>query len=43
MKIQNIQFPSSKEIVRAIKSAQNGEELTDREIWILSELGGGFE
>ncbi len=40
---QNIDFPSKGEVIRAIRAAENGAELTDRELWILSELEGDFE
>jgi len=40
MKIENIQLPSRREIVNAMLSYAQGEELTDRELWILQEFGG---
>ncbi|MEK6957633.1 MAG: hypothetical protein AABW99_01485 [archaeon] len=39
----SIQSPNRGEIVRAIEAIENGEELTDRELWILEGLGGDFE
>ncbi|HLC92527.1 MAG TPA: hypothetical protein VJH23_02360 [archaeon] len=38
-----IQFPSKEEFRSAMRSAYNEEELTDRELWILSEFGGDLE
>jgi len=38
-----IQFPTKKELIDAINSADNEDELTDRELWILSEFGGDLE
>ena len=38
--IENIQSPSRREILNAMLSYENGEELTDRELWILEEFGG---
>ena len=40
MKIENIQLPSRMEILNAMLSFEYGEELTDRELWILQEFGG---
>ncbi len=39
----SIQSPSRGEIIRAIAAIENGEELTDRELWILEGFGGDFE
>lgn len=39
----NFEFPTREEIILALRAAENGDELTDRELWILSECGGGFE
>ncbi len=40
MKIENIQLPSRREMLNAMLSYEQGEELTDRELWILEEFGG---
>ncbi len=43
MKIQNILLPTREEIISSLRLAQaNPEELSDRELWILEELGGDF-
>ena len=43
MNIQKIRFPSAEEIISVLNSAENDEELTDRDLWILQEFGGDFE
>ncbi len=43
MVFPTIQAPSRGEIIRALKASGVGEELTDRELWILEELGGDSE
>ena len=37
-----IQIPRNEEVILALKAAKTGEELTDRELWIVSEFGGDF-
>ncbi len=41
MKNHKIQLPAAEEIIEAVLSADNDKELTDRELWILQEFGGG--
>ena len=43
MNTQKIQIPSAEEIISAMQSAENGNELTDRQLWILSEFGGDVD
>ncbi len=35
----SIRNPTREEIIEALLRYQNGEELTDRELWILEEYG----
>ena len=43
MNFQNFQFPTREEIRMAEELARtNPENLTDRELWILKEVGGDF-
>jgi len=41
--LMKIQFPKREEIISAFRASENGDELTDRELWILSACGGDSE
>ncbi|MBI4210651.1 MAG: hypothetical protein HY544_04060 [Candidatus Diapherotrites archaeon] len=45
LKELKIVLPTVEEIIETVRSAENGEELTDRELWILKNFseGGDWE